>query len=762
VGDGSQADSGRPWLAPLLHEADQRRPPHQEAITLELDIQGMHCAACVWLLQRLFSEKAGGQRLDINPGMGRLALTFDPAHFELDSFLNEIGLFGYRSGPPRRRPEGGGDDLLMRFGITAALAMNTMILSLAIYFGLSPQSDPGLYTTFIWAGAALATVAVWVGGQVFFRGALFALRRGILHLDLPIALGILLAWAGSLVSVFVSQGQAAYFDTLTIFIALVLLGRFVQTRVIERNRRLLLDEVGADDLWVRVVDGAGKIKHQPAHDLQTGDHVLLPRGALNLTRGRLLDHPGEFSLAWITGEPERIPFSPGDEVPAGAQQQSDGPRVVACAERFDRSSLHRILSPAQVGSEALSQKIWSRFAQVYVAGVIALASLGALFWWSAGLTQVVDVVVAVLVVTCPCAIGLATPLAVEMAQTRLRQRGLFVRRGSFFDRAAQIKKVVFDKTGTLTLGRPRLYNVEELNRLDAPTLGVLQHLVGGSDHPKSQALFAALKGRDATGAVHGEKNPVIEAPGLGLSWTDCQGQTFKLGRPDFALTPGPSSTDEAMDGALILAKNGQRLAAFRFEEDLHHDTLKEVRSLQQSGIQVHLCSGDAPKRVDLLAQRLGIPRHRARGGLSPEDKVAMIQDLDQGDALMVGDGLNDALALDAATASATPAGAASQLGGRVDFFFLGTGVGRIHDALGISRHLHRVALGNLALAALYNLGAVSLALSGLMTPLICAVAMPLSSLGVVGLTVWRLHRWQSPSVVTAAPPGQLDLVEVGL
>jgi Cu2+-exporting ATPase len=752
VGEISLPSGGRPWLLPLLEKAEKTAAQGRSgrAVTIEVDVQGLHCAACVWLLQRIFAKNPGQLRLDINPGLGRMALTAIPGVFDFDGYFDAIASFGYRTGPARKSAENPADNLLLRFGISAALAMNTMLLSLAIYFGLSPENEPGLYQTFVWGGALLATAAVWVGGGVFFRGALLALRQGILHLDLPIALGIALAWAGSVASAIFSQGRAAYFDTLTVFIALVLLGRFVQTRVVEKNKRLLLDETGTDDLYVRAVvkegdgDKTERIVIKSAHEVVAGDRILLPRGALNLTRSRLAEgaeSSADFSLAWITGEGDPITFETDQEIPAGAEHQSGGPRVVEALENFDRSQLHRILSPAQVGSEALSQKLWSRFAQVYVAGVLSLAGLGAFWWWDAGLVRMLDVVVAVLVVTCPCAIGLATPLAVELAQSRLRRMGLFVRRGSFFDRAAQINRVVFDKTGTLTLGQPRLLNDAELATLAPSFRNALYTLVSGSTHPKSRALLRALTrpGLPHPFRTHGT---VVETPGLGLSLTDHGNTRWSL---------------EKSDDDLLFSQNGHGVMAFHFEEALHHDTHQEIVALRDQGISVHLCSGDAPERVDLLAQRLGIAPHRARGGLSPDDKVAMIRDLDRGDTLMVGDGLNDALALDAATCSATPAGAAAQLGGRVDLFFLGEGVGRIHQALALARHLRRVALGNLGLAAAYNVGAVALALSGVMTPLICAVAMPLSSLVVVGTTVWRLGRdAESP----APGEGAFGLVEV--
>jgi Cu2+-exporting ATPase len=724
------------WLDERLQAARACSPSEGCAIaaplTLELDVQGVHCAACVWLIQTLFRRRPGGVHIALDPGLGKLSLSFDEARFSVREFLAEIERFGYRTAPARRGAEGEADDLLLRLGVSVALAMNAMMLSLAFYMGLSSETDPERHTLFGLVGFALATLSVLVGGPVFFRGALRGLRQRVLHLDLPIALGLGLAWAGMAWSLFRGRTDAAWFDTLSVFVALMLLGRWLQRRMVERNRRMLLADPGIDGLRVRRVDADSRLAVVPASAVQTDDTLLVAPGELLPVAARLESTEAALSLAWITGEADPHHVAQGARLPAGAHNQGGQAIRVRALEAFDASALRSLMRPAVATAEP-TRGFWHHVSVMWVAGVLTAATLGFLLWLPNSADQALSVAVAILVVTCPCAIGLATPLAGEIAHARLARRGLFFRREGVLDRLTTVRRVIFDKTGTLTRGTLRLANPAALDALSDRDRDSLFQMVARSAHPRSRAILDAFSDRPAPALAH---DVIIrELPGTGLSLT----------RRAHRYTLGKSSADDG--SGLAFSRDGVVLAELRLEEVLRFDARREVDQLRVLGIEAWIASGDDPARVASVARTLGIAPERALGGLTPDAKAALIRRLDRQDTLFIGDGINDGPALDAAWVSATPAVDQPSLPARCDIFAVGSGTGALAAALDTARRVRLVTRRNLAVAAVYNVGGVALAMAGLLTPLVCAIAMPASSLLVIGLTVGSL-RERSPSAIT--------------
>ena len=740
VGDSAAAVGPLAWLEPLLEQAVE-----QDGIRrLILDVQGIKCAACVWLLERLYSRLPGAVEIRVNSGVGRLELLFR-REFEVRAYLEDLARFGYRTGPPCKQSDGALDDLWVRFGVCAAIAMNSMIFSFALYFGLSAASEPGLYRIFSWANWLLSIAAVAVGGSIFIKSAAQALRRGILHMDVPIALGVILAFAGSTWSFFGGDGQASYFDTLNVFIALMLLGRLLQRRVASANRRVLLADDGVDGLWVRRVDAAQRLAVVQVAALRTGDTLLLLPGELLPVRAVLLDGEAAFSLKWISGEAEPGLFGQGQPVPAGAHNAESRALRLRAAEPFAASALGALLGAPQAARQSGERRdFWHQLSRFYVLGVLTLSTLALLLWWHAGALRALSVVVSVLVVTCPCALGLATPLAFELTQAQLRRRGLFIRQPSFLDRALRVRHVVFDKTGTLTLGELVLAAPGQVHALPLPLRAALYQMVVRSNHPKSRALFAAFQGADSAAALDPDAL-VREEPGHGLS-ARIGDKEYRLGSAAFALgTELSSSADE-----VVFACAGELVARFALREELRHDAAHEIAALQRDGLAVSLLSGDAVARVQRLAQQLGLPPAAAHGAKSPTDKAAFIKAVDNKDTLMIGDGVNDALAMSAAYCAGTPAADRPTLPERADFYFLGRGVGPIRETLQLARRTRAVIVRNLTFSLVYNLAVLALCFSGQMTPLRCALVMPLSSLLVVLATV-HAFREPRPAAPALAP-----------
>jgi len=724
---------------------------------LTLDIQGIHCAACVWLLEELFRREAGGVDLRINPSLGRVEVVWDSRRGDLKRYLREVERFGYRLGPVTDQAPRGSRSLLVRMAVSIAAALNVMMFALSFYFGLAP-ADGLLYPVFGWLIWGLATVSVVVGGPVFFRGAVAGLRRRVAHLDLPISVGMVLAYAGSSYAFFTAGPEAAYFDSLTVFVALMLVGRWAQEHVLERNRNALLTDGGAEQLTTKRLETDGFPVPVAAGEVLSGDELWIAPGDIVPVDGVLLRRPVEVALDWITGESDPVAFTPGATVPAGAYNAGGRGFSVTAVEPFATSRLRDLLrSPG--GEDATPRPDWwHRISRIYVVAVLLVAALGFGLWAGRDLALALRVTVAVLVVTCPCALGLATPLAAELVHHALRRRGVFLRKASFLDRALRVRKVLLDKTGTLTLGELVLTpeGAAALTTLVHGERAMLAAMVSRSNHPVSRSLHRALTGSDAGGAMDdagavdrvAAAEALREEAGRGLVLRH-EGHEWRLGRAAFALGGAAGdaiadtgenheSTTTPGDTVAVFARGGREIARFTFAEEFRPDAQAEAAELQAGGFELHLLSGDAPARVAAAAAHLGIPPANVRAGLSPEAKAARVRELDAGDTLMVGDGINDGPSFAAATCAATPAVDRPVLPGRADFYFLGDGIAALRRALMAARRLRRVVRDNLIIAALYNLGVVSLSLAGLVTPVLAAVLMPASSLGIVVLTVFRL------------------------
>lgn len=721
VGD-VPAPSRRAWL----EELERASVLSGDQVRVHLDVQGLHCAACVWLLEELWRRQEGALRILLNPSLGQVELVYDRSLLALDRYLDDAERLGYRMAPASKRSAAGDRGLLVRMGVCVALALNAMLFALAEYLGMTEADGPG-FALFRGLSLALAVAAVVIGGPVFFRGALAGLRQRVLHLDLPISLGILLAFGGSVACAITGWGDS-YFDTVTVFVALMLVGRYLQSRALHRNRDYLLANDGAEHLRVRRRRG-DDVETVQVTSIAAGDRLLLAPGDLVPVRARLVRDTGSFSLDWINGESMPRAFVKGAEVPAGAFVASRAPVEVVAVATAEESGLLRLLSATQDRDQDLRGhgRFWLWVNRGYVAVVLLLAALAGITWWLVDASRALEVMTAVLVVTCPCALGLATPLAFEMALARLRRAGIYVRNATLLEKARHVSKVIFDKTGTLTWGRQK---AQVLRDVQGETANVLFTMVEGSNHPVSRGIARALRPRGPR--FLGELR-VEELAGKGLQAT-YRGVVYRLGSPAFVFDARTRSDDDVC----LFTRDGHVEAVFAMEEDVRGGFRTEISGLRDRGYEVHLLSGDVQRKVDRVAEDLGISRGHALGGLSPEAKSRAIRRLDAADTMMVGDGLNDAPAFDAALCAGTPALDSPVMPARSDFYFRGEGAGAVSGVLGTARKLHRVITANLALAVVYNAVVLPLCFAGLMSPLLCAVLMPLSSLLLIGHTALRL------------------------
>lgn len=732
------ANRSQAWLEPLVAESEAAAGP---VCRLELDVQGVHCAGCVWLMNELFRRAPGGASITVNPALGKLRLAWQRGRFDVGRFLAAVERFGYRFGPSRKHVDAASRDLPVRIGICAALTMNVMIFSWAFYAGLGP-SEVHAYSLFGTLVVGMSAAVVAVGGWPFFKSAAEALRRGVLHLDLPIAGGILLAFGTSLVQARAGQGERWYFDTVDTFVTLMLVGRWLQERLLARNRRYLLEDAGADGIHVRRRD-ADDLRVITAPEVKQGDLLVIAPGDLVPVDAELVDEGGAFSTDWINGESKPRSLARGGRVPAGSFNAGEAARQVRALTAFHESPLPALLRARHEEEERSRSRIVEALSKRYVPLVLGVSALGLLIWWPSGPEKALEVTVALLVVTCPCAVGIALPLARELALARLRRAGVFVRAPALLDRALDVRKVLFDKTGTLSLGALELSDPQQVTRLDASTRDVLRTMTARSNHPASRAIAGELARR---GARFDADAHVVEVPGHGLELVT-NGVTWRLGRPSWVGAGSPGTT--------ALSRNGALVTDFALREAMRLDARQAVQALQRDGLDVWLVSGDAPARVEAAAHELGVRPDRTLAAQTPESKAEAVRRLDRGDALFVGDGVNDSLAFEAATCTGTPAAERPVMPSKADFFLVGEGIGGVREVLRSAQVLRAAERRIVGVALTYNLLAIVVSLLGVMTPLLAAVAMPLSSLSLLLMTTaaFRVR-------ATSAPAQEMRALEV--
>ena len=704
------------WLAELQRAAETAAGGGRPA-ELTLGIQGISCAGCVWLIERVHQGLPGAGEIVVNPQYGTLRLRWWPGQFSAPGFARRLQELGYLTGPAgteTAEPEARG--LVRRIGLCAAFALNVMLFSLPVYFGMEPSYEwAGLFGTL---SAGFATLSLLTGGSYFLVRAARALRARTLHLDLPIAIGIAGSYLGSLHGWLVGDERFVYFDFASGFIFLMLVGRWAQVAAVERNRRRLLARQPRP-ARVGLADG----REVAPEEVATGDALRLVPGAQLPVDARLESTAAAFSLASISGEAEPRAFRGGQRVPAGAVHVGREPLALTALQGWGDSLLARLLATEVRPGAPHPLLEW--IVRGYVAGILlAAAGAGAGWFFLAGdAARAWSVVTAVLVVSCPCAIALAFPLADEMAAVALRRRGVFVREGGLWPRLARIRRILFDKTGTLTLETPVLLNPEALAALVPEARAALLRLVRDNPHPVSQTLLEHLLAAGSPPAGEGPEGAVAEVVGQGV-----EADGWSLGRPGWR-TPADSATAAGHDAELAWA--GRAVALFRFADAARPDARRELAALRRAGFVVGILSGDRPAKVAALARALGLDPAEVAGGLSPEEKAARVKARDPDRTLMLGDGANDSLAFAAAACRGTPVIHRGVLEGKADFYYLGRGIGGIRalfETDRLRRRTHRVIL---IFSVGYNLFAVGLAVAGRMNPLLAAILMPVNSLATL-------------------------------
>ncbi len=693
---------------------------------LMLSLPSAHCAACISTVESALAAVPGVESSRVNLTMKRVSVDAG-AEVTAEALVAVLAGVGFEAHEldagllSATETDRQGRELLMRLGVAFFSMMNVMLLSVAVWSG----AEGATRDMFHWISAAIAVPTVIFCGQPFFRSAWAGLRVGRLGMDFPISLALVLASSISLFET-IKSGHHAYFDAAVMLCFFLLLGRYLdhRTRAVARSAAEELAALEVPRAMV-LVDGAEVVR--VISEVAVGDLVRVRPGGRMPVDGVVEGGASEVDRSLLTGESLPVFVGPGMVVAAG-EVNLTGPLVLRVTAAGRDSSLHRMADLVAVAESAKTKytTLAERAARFYspMVHILSFSAFGYWMWATGGdLRFAINISAAVLIITCPCALGLAVPAVVTAASGKLFRKGLLIKHGTALERLAQVDTVVFDKTGTLTMGAPE---VVHLAAHPAAALEVAAGLAVGSSHPLAQALAAAVR---AQGLAAAEVSDLREVPGYGVEgiW---QGQPVRLGRADWC---GAKSLEVT---ATYLNAGGET-QAFAFADRLRPGAEAAIAALMAQGMRIKLISGDVPGAVGELAARLGIVDWVA--GALPAEKVALVRALtaEGRRVLMVGDGLNDTAALAAAHVSISPATALDAARTASDIVLLGQDMAPIGDATRIARQATRRMLENFGISAAYNVIAVPLALMGAATPLAAALAMSLSSI-TVSLNAMRL------------------------
>jgi len=700
-----------------------------------LMVEGLHCAACVWLIETALARQPNVTAARINMTTRRLVLAWTGAAERINELAGLVSALGYGAVPYdpaqlSRATSARDRELLRAMAIAGFAAGNVMLLSISIWAGFGEGMGPATRELLYWFSALVALPAIAYSGWPFYRSALAALAQGRANMDVPISLAVVIA-AGMSVYETATGGRYAYFDAAITLLFFLLIGRYLDSRARSIARSAAERLVTLTATAATVEEPSGKRRMLPPASVKPGMIVIAAPGERVAIDGRVRDGASDVDTSLITGETIPARVLPGSRVFAGTVNLSGMLRieVSGAGEGTLLAEIVRLMEAAEQG-RARYVAIADRVARVYVPAVHGLAAASFLGWffvaaapWQASLLNAV----AVLIVTCPCALALAVPVVQVVASGRLLRQGILLKSATALERLSDVDTVVFDKTGTLTQGTPAL---RPDPAIPTEVLLAAAGLAGASTHPLARALHGAAPQAKIPSGVE-------EVPGFGLKVATPGGER-RLGSRRWC---GIANDGNGSDGApeLWFAQPGTAPIRFRFSDIPRSDAAAVVGTLGQAHIAVEMLSGDRREAASDVAANIGIERFEAE--CTPADKTARLQALAGAGhrVLMVGDGLNDAPALAAARVSMSPTAAADISRNAADVVFQGAALFPVLETIAVARTAQRLVKQNFGLALLYNAVTVPLAMAGYITPLAAAITMSSSSL-LVTANALRLGR----------------------
>ncbi|TPL37267.1 cation-translocating P-type ATPase [Mesorhizobium sp. B2-4-6] len=720
----------------------------------DLSVPTVHCGACIQAIEAALGVVENVESARVNLSTKRVSIRW---HGDtVPPFFAVLGRLGYQAHLFDREIDEKDrtlSELIRAVAVAGFAAGNIMLLSVSVWSG----AEGATRDLFHWLSALIAIPALAFAGGIFFRSAANALRHGRMNMDVPIVVGVSLAYAMSLYET-INHGEHAYFDASVSLLFFLLIGRTLDHVMRERARKAVngLSRLAARGSMVQRDDGTRE--YVPVAELMPGMRLLIVAGERIPVDGDIVSGNSDLDCSIVSGESAPKVVGAGAHVQAGTLNLT-GPltmQATAAAKDSFLAEMVRLMEAAE-GGRSRYRRIADRVSALY-APVVHLAALVTFLGWMAASGdwhRAMTIAIAVLIITCPCALGLAVPIVQVVAARRLFEAGVMVKDGSAMERLAAIDTAVFDKTGTLTLGRPKLMNASSI---DPTMLAIAADMAAHSNHPFSRAiaLYAGYAGQPSVEFVS-------EHPGFGVE-AITEGNTWRLGRRGWAGWKASTGGESKLGGygGTVLSKNGNIVACFAFEDALRQDAKATIQQLKNAGISVDILSGDTAKACGEVAKSLGTDSFVP--ALLPSGKVEWIETLTRAGhkVLMVGDGLNDTPALRAAHVSMAPATAADIGRQAADFVFLRESLLAVPLAMDVSRKAGRLIRQNIGIAIVYNAFAVPTAVMGHVTPLIAAIAMSASSLIVIA-NAMRLQATakaaptasparRRPDVISAAHP----------
>lgn len=709
-----------------------------------LAISGIHCAACLWLIERAPERIAGWHSAHVNMHTRNVDVVFDPRAIRLSDIGRWLHRIGYTVEPLGEANEEGRDhasrELLVDLALAGFCAANAMWIAVALYAGQFTGMAANHAQFLRIAGVALGVAAVVFPGRVFFRSAIASLRTRTPHMDLPVAVGLT---AGTLASIYALTDRTAevYFDSIACLVFFLITGRWLQLRQQRRAGEAVEALMRLAPTVAQRINPDGSTDRVAADQLLPGDEVLVQPGQSIPVDGAIVRGESLIDRSLMTGESCPVPVTASDAVEAGTEnlQSELVVRVTALGEETRLAKLQQSVAEAAATRTPIVQ-LANRIGAWFVVVVLALAILTAAIWFVVDRSQVIGNVVALLIVACPCALALATPLAIAVSIGRLANRGVLVRSGDCLERLSRPGVLFFDKTGTLTEGRMRVSHW----RGEADALQAAGRIEAGIHHPIAQAItqFAGEQFGDGFDKLP-DANVVEQQVGRGVSG-EFRGETWAVGSVD--LLQGEldrASWDEIIDDIIadgsspvVLMNEHQCRGVFGVADPLRSEARDVVSWFAERGWQVEILSGDHQPSVSRVAESLGLSRSSARGGLLPDEKLAAIRSATgTKPVIMVGDGVNDAAALAAADVGIAVRGGASASLAAAPVVIDGGSLHGVQSLVAGASRTRRTIGRNFGISISYNVVAVGLAMAGWITPLIAAALMPASSLTVLGLTL---------------------------
>ncbi|MEM8864519.1 MAG: heavy metal translocating P-type ATPase [Planctomycetota bacterium] len=724
--------------------------------SIEFRLEGVHCAACVWLIERLPRVVPGVVEARLSLAASSVRIVWDPQQTQLSIIAASLDSLGYAPHPAR---DTSARDVrnaterarLIRMAIAGALAGNNMLIALALYAGVFDGIEPRFALLFRWLSMGIGLVSLAWPGRSFFTGAWSALKTQTANLDLPIAIALGVGAAAGTANVLLNRGEV-YFDSLSVLVFLLLVGRFVQAR----QQRWAGDAVGRmfaltpDSCRVRRGDA---FVEEPVETLAVGDVVEVRAGDLFPADGEVMHGESAIDRSLLTGESQPESVAGGDAVFAGCQNVDATLQVnvQAVGHETRAGNLMRLVDEGLQAKPRIVQ-FADRVGGWFVLVVVSIAAMNFAGWaTTVGIISAIDTTVALLIVACPCALGLATPLTLAIAIGQASRQGVLIKSSDVLEQLAvegnHAGRLILDKTGTLTQGSPSLVAWHgELHWQYA-----VAAIEAESNHPIAKALATPELLEDCRCPRFWDRK---ERQGHGVSATIEEGE-IAVGSARWIAKQGsvvaPEFAARIAEGlahgytTVAVAVDQQVVAVVWLADLLHQDAKSSIEQLRAGGWQCEILSGDAPGPVKTVSDQLGISRPQVHAEATPEAKLALIKSAaaeqpEQQTIVMIGDGVNDAAALAAADVGIAVHGGAEAALVAADVYASKPGVSSILALVQLSRRTMQVVRRNLGISLAYNTLAVGLAAAGLLSPLVAAVLMPISSATVLGSAIYGLAR----------------------